>query len=143
MADPTWDETTPIDPPAESPPTWDETTPIDEPTQKEPDTKAMKDFVDKNLKVYQASKEFKDKNPEQHYATGWWDAFKGGLQSSATGMWVRGEMPDTVIPEYTSRAMSLANSVGAWAGDLPLMAASGVFGGAVGASVGGVPLHRQ
>lgn len=94
----------------------------------EPDTSAMKSFVQKNLQAYQQTQEFKDHNPEQHPAAGYWDALVAGFQGSVTGLKARQKMPDIVLPEDANTAMKITSQIGSLGGDLPAMIAGGAIG---------------
>lgn len=113
-----------------------------QPQASEPDTSAMKDYVSKNLATYQNSAEFKEHNPTQNPAKGFWDSLKAGFQGSFSGLAIRDKMPDTVLPENADRSMRIASQIGSLAGDLPAMVAGGiggaVLGGTEGATVGSV-----
>ena len=105
-------------------------------TNVSPDTSAMKDYVDKNLAAYQQTQEFKDRNPTQNPAKGFWDSLKAGFQGSSLGLAWREKMPDTTLPPDADRSMRIANQIGSLAGDLPAMVAGGSFGGGLGAGLG-------
>ena len=77
-----------------------------------------------------------DAAPRQ--GSGVWDAMVSGVQGSATGMMVRGRLPDVQIDRQHSKwyEEALGGLAGA-ATDLPLMIGSGMVGAAGGGAVGG------
>lgn len=63
-------------------------------------------------------------------------AVKHGLQSSATGLALRGRLPDQQLPENAPWYHRLPSSAASLAADLPLSILAAIPGAAVGASVG-------
>src|SRR3990167_5310604 len=98
----------------------------------EPDMGSIKDYVKTNIEKEMAPTA--DGKPKE--ALDWMDSIKAGLQISTTGLAIRGEAPNVVMPEHSTRAMKIASMVGTIAGDLPAMAAGGLLGGILGAPAG-------
>lgn len=113
-----------------------------------PDTSAMRAHVEENLKNYAAANA--DKGPvesngqarQQNAAKSFYEALKAGLQLSTAGLGIRGELPDTVLPQDAPRAFRIASQIGTLAGDIPAMLIGGIIGGAAsgaeGATIGSV-----
>lgn len=106
---------------------------------KDPDTKAMRNYVQKNVDKYESERKARNegKPPEKHEAHDFFEALDAGWQNSVTGLGLRGQAPETILPENAGRAMRIASQITQLAGDLPAMAAGSFFGGAAGAAVGG------
>lgn len=62
----------------------------------------------------------------------WKEAFLSGYQNSITGLAVRGELPNLIVPEDASMAQKVLSMAGQMIGDVPSL----VVGGAAGAATG-------
>lgn len=115
---------------------------------KEPDMSGVKNFVKTNLDAHAAKKAeeaktstadpaMSKKTPKQEMADTFWESFQAGLQMSVSGLAIRGEMPDTVVPEDAPRFYKIASQLGTLAGDVPAMVAGAMAGAPAGTAVGG------
>src|SRR5260221_4134158 len=69
---------------------------------------------------------------------GAWDALVAGYQSSATGLLVRGKLPDVILdPHHAKWYESVLSTASSIVADLPEAIAGTVAGSAIGAAVGG------
>lgn len=70
-------------------------------------------------------------------ASGLWDAAVAGYQGSATGLALRGRLPDVVLdPQHSTLLESLTSQATQMGSEFPEMAAGSIAGGAAGAAVG-------
>jgi len=110
---------------------------------KEPNLSALKSYVGANIKDHFAAgdteeSKLKAQDKKQSAATtakGFIDALEAGYQGSATGLAIRGKLPDINLPEHAPTAYKIASQIGGLA-DLPLMAAAGAGGALAGGAAG-------
>lgn len=101
----------------------------------DPDMSAVKNVVSHNLAVQQTIAK-KPGAPEQHPADGFIQSLEAGFQMSTAGLFMRGKLPDTVLPEDAGTMARIASQVGQLAGDVPAMIAGAYIGGEAGGAAG-------
>lgn len=64
------------------------------------------------------------------------EAFEAGWQTSVTGLFINGKVPETVLPEHAPMFYNIASGIGTVAGDIPAMIAGSLAGAPIGAAGG-------
>jgi hypothetical protein len=123
----------------------------EKPVPPQPDMAPIKEFIQTNLKKLEGEATegapagqtpvVMDSLPGQppgqlEQADGFWKAFEAGLEMSVSGLAIRRELPNTVLPEHAPTYMRIASQVGTLAGDIPAMFVGGMGGAVVGAAGG-------
>lgn len=89
--------------------------------------------IAKNMAAAHEAETKDGKAPKE--AKGFIDAVEAGLQMSVTGLGVRREKPNMVLPEHAPMFHRIASSAATLAGDFPFMVAGAIGGAAAGSTV--------